>query len=173
MTRITLFAIMLTIGGCSDSTQSAQDAVAYNLIDPDSAKFREVRTTDVGAVCGQVNGKNRMGAYVGFKDFVAFENGGEWDTRIVDLNDDSLGSVHYRRYLEACDPEGLEHFLKGEAVAREVEQQVRESADAIEAEINAKYGFPDNSPVDILEATEPEPTDEQIRQIEEAALPDE
>lgn len=172
MKRLVFFAILM-LGGCSNPTQNAQDAVAYNLLDPDSAKFREVRTTDTGAVCGQVNGKNRMGAYVGFKDFVAVEVDGEWFTTVVDLNDDVMGAIHQQRYLEACDPEGLEHFLKGEAVAREVERQVRETADAIEAEINAEYGFPDDEPVDIMETTEPEPTDEQIRQIEEATLPDE
>ncbi|MBX7497235.1 hypothetical protein K3172_15350 [Qipengyuania sp. 6B39] len=170
--RLFFFAILM-LGGCSNPTQNAQDAVAYNLLDPDSAKFREVRTTDTGAVCGQINGKNRMGAYVGFKNFVAVKIGDEWFSTIVDLNNDVMGAIHQQRYLEACDPEGLEHFLKGEAVAREVERQVQETADAIEAEINAEYGFPDDEPVDIMETTAPEPTDEQIRQIEEASSPDE
>jgi hypothetical protein len=46
----------------------ARDAVTQALIDPSSAQFRNVDDRD-GAVCGEVNGKNRMGAYVGFVRF--------------------------------------------------------------------------------------------------------
>lgn len=47
----------------------AQSAVASLLIDPASAEFRSVTSFD-GAVCGEVNPKNRMGAYTGFSRFV-------------------------------------------------------------------------------------------------------
>lgn len=42
------------------------------LKDPDSAKFRNVFTADDVATCGEVNAKNAMGGYVGFKRFIAF-----------------------------------------------------------------------------------------------------
>lgn len=48
-------------------------AVAVDMIDPDAAKFRNVRlVTRNGfeSVCGEVNGKNRMGAYAGFRPFI-------------------------------------------------------------------------------------------------------
>lgn len=47
----------------------AEKAVAASLRDPSSAQFRNVveRST---ATCGEVNGKNAFGAYVGFKRFV-------------------------------------------------------------------------------------------------------
>lgn len=54
---------------------SAQRLVAAQMLDPDSAKFRSVRTADDGAVCGFVNAKNRYGAYAGFTQF-AVDAGG-------------------------------------------------------------------------------------------------
>lgn len=40
------------------------------LFDPGSAQYRQVRAGRGGAICGKYNAKNRLGAYVGFKDFV-------------------------------------------------------------------------------------------------------
>jgi hypothetical protein len=48
----------------------AKTAMEGYLFDPFSAKFRNLRAGRGGALCGEVNAKNRMGAYVGFKDFV-------------------------------------------------------------------------------------------------------
>lgn len=54
---------------------AAQIAVLDTLIDRDSAKFRNVsvRTQASGtkAVCGEVNAKNRMGGYAGYKRFIS------------------------------------------------------------------------------------------------------
>lgn len=44
-------------------------SVAAELRDPASAKFRDIRQGSQ-ATCGEVNGKNALGAYVGFKPFV-------------------------------------------------------------------------------------------------------
>jgi hypothetical protein len=57
--------------------QQIQGAMAYNLFDPGSAQFRNIRAADVTLkdgnkerrVCGEINGKNRFGAYVGFQMF--------------------------------------------------------------------------------------------------------
>lgn len=56
------------VTGCSNA---AEDAVRRELIDPDSAQFREVKTCsgDPKISTGEVNGKNRMGAYTGFEFF--------------------------------------------------------------------------------------------------------
>ena len=50
-----------------------------DFFDPDSAKFRNVREGtfhlscgDVDAICGEVNAKNRFGAYTGYKLFVVY-----------------------------------------------------------------------------------------------------
>lgn len=53
--------------------RDAEKAAAEQLIDPDSAKFRNLRTIENAAgefVCGEINGKNRMGAYNGFSRFI-------------------------------------------------------------------------------------------------------
>lgn len=53
--------------------QRAIAAVSESLVDPESAKFRNVRTVG-DAVCGEVNARNRMGGYGGFSPFV-YRNG--------------------------------------------------------------------------------------------------
>ena len=50
---------------------AAKDVIQGGLNDPDSAKFRHVFISPKGrAVCGEVNAKNKMGGYVGFKRFI-------------------------------------------------------------------------------------------------------
>lgn len=49
--------------------ERAKQAVSEQLLDPSSAQFRNVQSRGE-SVCGEVNAKNKMGAYVGFKRFV-------------------------------------------------------------------------------------------------------
>lgn len=49
----------------------AQQLVADQLSDPSSAQFRNDRLIDYDWHCGEVNGKNSMGGYVGFKRFIS------------------------------------------------------------------------------------------------------
>ena len=61
-------------------------AIAYDLLDPDSAKFRNMRAVEItkanGAkivrVCGEVNGTNSMGGYAGFEWFGGVMKGGRF-----------------------------------------------------------------------------------------------
>lgn len=46
--------------------------MADRFADPDSAKFRKVFVIK-GTVCGEVNAKNLMGGYVGYRRFVVDE----------------------------------------------------------------------------------------------------
>lgn len=58
----------------SSAIASAKKAVARSLKDPGSAQFRNVRVVPYGegsVICGEVNGKNSYGGYVGFKSFVS------------------------------------------------------------------------------------------------------
>jgi hypothetical protein len=48
-------------------------AVADQLKDPDSAKFRKVAIVR-GSVCGEINAKNSMGGYVGYKRFMVVDD---------------------------------------------------------------------------------------------------
>lgn len=55
--------------------QRAVDLVVSHFADPSSVDITNVTFTRLGAAavfCGQVNAKNRMGAYVGFQPFVIF-----------------------------------------------------------------------------------------------------
>lgn len=71
--------ICLLLAGCgyipgTDARliRQAESAIAYQLTDPGSAQFRAERVIATRAgpmVCGEVNGKNQMGAYVGFRPF--------------------------------------------------------------------------------------------------------
>lgn len=57
-----------------DAITQAQKKLGDSLKDPGAAQFKNVRMTpylDGKVICGEVNGKNSYGAYVGFKPFVA------------------------------------------------------------------------------------------------------
>lgn len=45
------------------------ESVKDGLLDPFSAQFRDLHKLPSGAICGQVNAKNRYGAYVGWHTF--------------------------------------------------------------------------------------------------------
>lgn len=49
----------------------AREAIRTQLIDAESARFRNEETAEKGAVvCGEVNAKNRMGGYAGFVPYI-------------------------------------------------------------------------------------------------------
>lgn len=80
----------LSLAACSNikgtdahAIKLAEKGMAYDLIDPSSAQFRDMKVYKAPAktdaedvaligkvVCGQINGKNRNGAYTGFSRFV-------------------------------------------------------------------------------------------------------
>lgn len=87
----------------------AQEAAAETLLDPTSALFRDVEVNERGnAVCGEVNGKNRMGAYVGFTRFYA--------TNVAD------------RFVASLEPEFDSDYLNAlEQSCRQIRQAVGQS----------------------------------------------
>ena len=50
--------------------ERAQLEVATKMKDPSSVQFKDLKEFDNTAICGQVNGKNSYGGYVGFKPFI-------------------------------------------------------------------------------------------------------
>lgn len=58
----------LVPGTAAYEEKRARGAAAQMLIDPGSAQFRNVASRET-AICGEINGRNRMGAYVGFTRF--------------------------------------------------------------------------------------------------------
>lgn len=67
-TPAALATVAIIISGCSNA---AEEAVRQELIDPSSAEFRKVEACsgDSSITRGEVNGKNRVGAYTGFEPF--------------------------------------------------------------------------------------------------------
>ena len=62
-----------------DVIEKGKQAVADTLKDPASATFRNVRLikhSEGAVICGEINGKNSYGGYVGFSDFVGGTNSG-------------------------------------------------------------------------------------------------
>jgi len=51
-----------------DQEEQRKEQVTRDLYDPYSAQFRNL-TNHHGALCGEINAKNKFGAYVGFKRF--------------------------------------------------------------------------------------------------------
>jgi hypothetical protein len=85
------------LSGCGKSKQELhieelEKRIAATLTDPGSAQFRNVKLSqDQKYLCGEINGKNRLGGYVGFKDFA------------VSYNDD---------YIDDSDGPGLKVIAK-------------------------------------------------------------
>jgi hypothetical protein len=75
------FAILpLALVGCDlfDPGAEAKEHVRRMLIDPESAQFRDVRQNGP-YTCGEVNSKNRMGGYTGFRKFFGGSNSARID----------------------------------------------------------------------------------------------
>lgn len=87
---LVLLATVAIVSGCasqiveqrpvqltSAQVNSIKDAATYNLIDPTTPLFRNIRGkyakredgTESIIFCGEVNAKNRMGGYTGFSPF--------------------------------------------------------------------------------------------------------
>lgn len=72
---ITIISAVLLAGCESGDIKAAKEIVASELRDPESAQFRNISKTKknefgVVTVCGEVNGKNAYGGYVGYQRFV-------------------------------------------------------------------------------------------------------
>lgn len=84
-----LLALGIGLAGCGPSPEEkeqirqsafvaeAQTKLTSELIDPSSARFANLRIANVEGrdiLCGDVNGRNRFGGYVGFTAFTAVRN---------------------------------------------------------------------------------------------------
>lgn len=71
----------------------AKDKASYDLLDPQSAQFRNIYAVSSGNghdyVCGQINAKNSYGAYTGFKAFYVDSIGNVQ----LDTPDNKLGDI--------------------------------------------------------------------------------
>jgi hypothetical protein len=88
-------AAKTAIAALENRVKPAMDAY---LFDPFSARYRELRVGRGGALCGQVNAKNRMGAYVGFKDFVLDDDG---KSLFISRNSNGVATELYTDFAQA------------------------------------------------------------------------
>lgn len=58
--------------------EKVKAAIADSARDPQSVQYRKVRiaSSDGSLICGEVNAKNGMGGYIGFRRFVNFNTDG-------------------------------------------------------------------------------------------------
>ncbi|MDX9707138.1 MAG: hypothetical protein RBT86_06110 [Azospira sp.] len=104
MARVTTASIAKI--GEAATIEAALKKVRYGMKDPDSAQFRNVRIqlhamSEDKIICGEVNGKNSYGGYVGFVKFIASpENNHIQDTsnsqQIMDASNAGLDRTCYR-----------------------------------------------------------------------------
>ena len=135
---------LVGLSGCQSGedrlNNAAKAALASTMIDPTSFLTRDLRwgRDDAGAraVCGEVNGKNRMGAYVGFEAFVAtgFEKGASPSVAINtagvgDGGADQESASYQAMYQRYCElPAERTARLKAERDA-EAEQKALDDAE--------------------------------------------
>ena len=98
---ITISAALFGLSACDDA---AKQAVRDTLIDPGSAQFKDMRQCpdDRNITLGEVNGKNRLGAYTGFKPFF-YESG-----RVYFAGDAEFVSTMNRCYGKLVSKGGID-----------------------------------------------------------------
>ena len=100
-----LFAVIFTslLFGCNDPASEAKKAVRYELRDPESAEFRDIRIYEDGKlICGEVNANNAYGGKSGFKGFV-------YDDGQASLEESEYGDTAYLAGLEKCTAATQKH----------------------------------------------------------------
>lgn len=96
MKRIVVIAAITVFAGCSvgdfQMKRDAEKAMLANLKDPGSAQFRKMKVIEQSdgskSVCGEVNAKNSMGGYVGYRLFAYVASSGS--ARMLPDNTDSV-----------------------------------------------------------------------------------
>lgn len=103
-TAVIVIAAGLTIRAKFDDWfvfPKTQRMVADQLVDPTSAQFRNDRIAKEGWHCGEVNAKNSMGGYGGFKRFIAGQS-----NKIIYLEGAGmLGETSHEEWMAILDKE--------------------------------------------------------------------
>ncbi len=73
MRKFLVLSCSLLLAGCNSRERDAKRRVAEVALDPAAVQFRNVHMRG-SWVCGEYNGKNRYGAYVGYQWFVVFDS---------------------------------------------------------------------------------------------------
>lgn len=156
--KLTLTALELTAHTAMESREAerqkleqmesrASKAMESYLFDPYSVKFRSLRAGRGGAICGQYNAKNRLGAYVGFRDFVIGKDGKSiYASRNSDGVETELYTSFADAYVNAC-------ATKAEA--------------NLHAALTAPYPNSSNDSADYYYADDDTPMEDEPKQLED------
>lgn len=90
-----------------------QREISDMMRDPESTRFRKLERIG-GALCGEINAKNGMGGYVGYRRFVYADT--DLSVEPSDSNDiDEITKkiVFLERYGDACEPAGAASAASG------------------------------------------------------------
>lgn len=69
--RALVVAIPMVLAACGASPiEQAKEIAAHDLADPAAAQFRDMEEMEGDCIVGELNAKNRMGAYTGFRPFI-------------------------------------------------------------------------------------------------------
>ncbi|MCL1861634.1 MAG: hypothetical protein FWG52_08915 [Proteobacteria bacterium] len=72
--------------------RDVRNAVAAQLFDSDSARFRNILKSSIPkykdrCFCGEVNAKNKMGGYTGYKFFLVCRVGADAEWGVINISD--------------------------------------------------------------------------------------
>lgn len=120
-------------------TEEKRSHAVQQMRDPAAVQFRNERLTEGGWLCGELNGRNAYGAYVGFKRFMARAYDDAWiegsgfagkpDSRTTDQIIQDLGDTNHamRSIKETRKMHGPENPPSGTELSRQAEQLVFEN----------------------------------------------
>jgi len=73
--RLSVLIAAVALAGCAPDMEPGRQKVKELLKDPESAQFKNERVGKSPALfCGEVNSKNSMGGYVGYKRYIVMPN---------------------------------------------------------------------------------------------------
>ena len=87
--------VLFTMSSRGSKTKYAMASASYELMDPSSAQFRNVKVIKGDFVCGEINAKNSYGAYTGYRWFMVKHP--DSDTASVLFEDGILGPARIIR----------------------------------------------------------------------------
>jgi hypothetical protein len=130
----------------SSNVAAAKGALSRRLIDPRSAQYRHVTEFNDGVVCGEVNAKNALGGYSGFRVFVynARSPGQldvEPDHQLVNLwcsNEADKAGVERAAATAKAETEAAQRRAEAERPKPESAQEMEQRRRNLQAEMEAE-----------------------------------
>ena len=83
----TALIMAILVSGCGNKNiEAAKKSIEERLLDPSSVQYRNVKAYSENVVCGEVNGKNTMGGYVGYKPFIYKQDDINLDVSLTEID---------------------------------------------------------------------------------------